>query len=117
MSSFDTTIHALGLSLGVPAPGEADAENPMLQVVIPTGMIIPIEVAPGQPLVVPVGTYRFPITRKMALEFGPKLVEEAEKLPEPKPQTDLVIPGGPVDDAALRKAQEVSEQFRGPTNP
>jgi hypothetical protein len=114
MSSFDTTIHALGLNLAVPAPDEADAENPMLQIVIPVGMILPVEVAPGQPLVVPVGTYRIPITRKVALDFGPKLIEEAEKLPEPKPQTDLVIPGGPVDEEALRKAQAVSEKFRGP---
>lgn len=116
MSSFDTTLHALGLNLAAPTPEEADPENPMLQLIIPVGTIIPIEVAPGQPLVLPIGTYRIPLPRNLALDLGPKLVEEAEKLPEPKPKSDLIVPQGPVNEDQLQRVAQTDQQFRGSAN-
>src|SRR4051794_7283766 len=100
MSSFDTTLHALGLSLAVPGPDEVDPEAPMLQLVVTVGMILPLQITPGQPVIAPTATYRIPIPRALALDLGPKLAEAAEGLPEPVAKPDLVIPGN-VDGQGL----------------
>jgi hypothetical protein len=112
MSSFDTTLSPLGLNLAI----DNNPENPMLHLVITVGAMIPIEVSPGQPLVFPTGIYRIPIPRQLALDLAPKIQEEAEKLPEPKPKTDIVVPTGPVNDDQLKKVVQTDQQFRGPAN-
>lgn len=111
MSSFDTTLAPLGFNLAVPAPDEADPHNPMLQIIIPVGTMAPVEVAPGQPLVIQIGTYRIPIPKQLALELGPKLVEAAETLPDPVERPDIVIPGQ-LDDEKLGQAAAVQQAIR-----
>lgn len=112
MSSFDTTLNPLGLNLAMPDEANIDPENPSLQMVIAVGTIIPIDTGNGQPLPVPIGLYRVPIWRSLAIDLGHKLVEAGENLPEPVKRPDIALPGG-LNENAIRQAMETERRFRG----
>lgn len=87
--SFDTTIQPLGLDLGSNDPDSLEpGEEGLITLSITSGLMIPIQVQPGQPLVVPDGVYRLPLTPDLARELGEKLIEESAKFPD-KPKIDV----------------------------
>src|SRR4051812_31736845 len=47
----------------------------------------------GQPLMVPVNRYQVPMGKASILRLIEALTEAAEKLPDPKPQSNLIIAG------------------------
>jgi hypothetical protein len=51
----------------------------------------------GQPVPLVSGVYKVPMGKQAALELAASLTEAAEKLPDPKPQSNLVVPGSMQD--------------------
>ena len=47
----------------------------------------------GQKGILPAGAIKVPIGREMAINKAKALLEAAEALPEPKPESDLIIAG------------------------
>lgn len=84
---FDASIQAFEVQV-IPVPDE-DGPHVILQLLL--GMTIP---GPGgQKGVLPAGAIKVPIGREMAINKAKELLEAAESLPEPKPESDLIIAG------------------------
>ena len=113
MSSHDTTLNPLGLNLAVPNEEEVDPANPLLQLIVTVGTIFPIDIGNGQPLPIPIGQYRIPIPRELAIDLGHKLVESGEGLPERVEKPDIALPGGPLNEKAIAEAAAAEQRFRG----
>ena len=47
----------------------------------------------GQKGILPAGAIKVPIGREMAINKAKELLEAAESLPKPKPESDLIIAG------------------------
>lgn len=98
----DTTLQALDVSILPPNEGEEHAVLAAL-----TGVATPFGGPDGQQVVLPLDIYRIPLG-KQALK---QLIEAAQAahdaLPDPKPQSNLVVPGSPAD--ADRLAQELGK--------
>lgn len=88
----DTTIQAFNIE--IPEVTEGDEH---LFLVALTGIPTPFPGPSGQPVVLMGGIYRIPISKQAALEVAKALREQAEKLPDPKPASNIVIPGSPGD--------------------
>lgn len=89
----DTTLSVINIQV-IP-PNEGD-EHVTLAFV--TGMPLPIgDPQTGQPLLAATGVYKVPISKQAALEVAQGLLDEAEKLPEPKRASNIVVPGS-MDD-------------------
>ena len=103
---FDSTIQAFDIQI-IPIPDE-DGPHIILQFIL--GLVIP---GPqGQKGVLPAGAIKVPIGREMAINKAKELLEAAEALPEPKPESDLVIAGNMEQakqvanmDSAFRKGE------------
>lgn len=90
---FDASIQAFEIQV-IPIPDE-DSPHVILQLLL--GMTIP---GPGgQKGVLPAGAIKVPVGREMAIKKAKELLEAAESLPEPKPESDLIITGN-MDQAA-----------------
>jgi hypothetical protein len=88
----DITLQALDVSV---LPVEEDAPYATLAAL--TGVQTPFGGPDGQAVALPTDIYRIPMG-KQAIK---KLIEEAQAaydaLPDPKPQSNLVVPGNPND--------------------
>ncbi len=106
---FDVTTQAFDVAI-IPVP---DEESPHVVLQLLLGITIP---GPqGQKGVLPAGSIKVPIGREMAINKAKELLEAAEALPEPKPESDLVVASNMEQakqvanmDSAFRKG-EVSE--------
>jgi hypothetical protein len=84
---FDATIQAFDIQI-IPVP---DEDGPHVIVQLITGLVVP---GPGnQKGVLPAGAIKVPIGRKVAINKAKELLEAAESLPEPKPESDLIVAG------------------------
>ncbi len=82
---FDVSIQPLKFDF-VSVPEESHL---IIQVV--TGMVLP---GPqGQKGVLPAGAIKIPIGREQAIATAKEMLEAAEALPEPPPESDLVVVG------------------------
>lgn len=61
------------------------------------GIQTPFAGPDGQPLVLPVRVYKVPMGKLAGTELIASLTEEIDKLPDPKPQSNLVVPGSMQD--------------------
>lgn len=100
---FDASIQAFDVQV-VPVPDE-DSPHVILQLLL--GLTIP---GPGgQKGILPAGAIKVPIGREMAINKAKELLEAAEALPEPKPESDLIIAG---DMSQAKQAVEMDEAIR-----
>lgn len=66
-----------------------------------TGLVVP---GPGgQKGILPAGVIKVPIGRDMAINKAKALLEAAESLPEPKPESDLIVAGN------MNQAKQVAD--------
>ena len=105
---FDASIQAFEVQV-IPVPDE-DGPHVILQLLL--GMTIP---GPGgQKGVLPAGAIKVPIGREMAINKAKELLEAAESLPEPKPESDLIIAGN-MDQA--KQVADIDNAVRSGTIP
>jgi hypothetical protein len=84
---FDASIQTFDIQV-ISVPDE-DGPHVILQLLL--GLTVP---GPsGQKGVLPAGAIKVPIGREMAIGKAKELLEAAEALPEPKPESDLIIAG------------------------
>jgi hypothetical protein len=107
---FDTTLQVFSLDLATVLP-EVDESGqtqgtPHLVLAMVTGIAIP---TPEGRQVLPVGVIRVPLGRELAIAKAQELLEAAEALPEPKPESDLAIVHS-MEEA--RQAAEFDQQVR-----
>ena len=76
-------------------PVEEGADH--LVVAMLCGIQTPFAGPDGQPVVMPTKVYRVLLGKNAAQEVIDSLAAEAEKLPEPKRPSNLVVPGSPAD--------------------
>src|SRR5688572_2527210 len=88
----DTTLQAIDVRC---LPVEDGAEHAVVAVM--TGLGTPFGGPNGQPVILPLDIYRIPVTKGAVKELIDSLQEAYEKLPDPKPQSNLVVPGNPND--------------------
>jgi len=87
--AFDAVVQPLGVNIISPNPDELQpGQAPEIQVAITIGLMLPFQQAPGQPLMVPLGTIRVPFEPGVAKEIGEKMAEEGGKFP-PRPNLDI----------------------------
>jgi hypothetical protein len=108
MSAFDITLSPVGLNLAVPNEAEIEAGNTVVQIVVPVGMMLPFEGAPGQPMVAPVGVIRIPVPRELGIDFGKKIAEACEAMP---PTSQIEIASG-LNEEALKNAAVAERRMR-----
>ena len=97
---FDTSIQAFDVQV-IPVPDE-DGPHVILQFLL--GMTIP---GPqGQKGILPAGALKVPIGKEMAINKAKQLLEAAESLPDPKPESDLVVVGN------MGQADQIAEMDR-----
>ena len=82
---------------------EAGVEAEAMVTVV-AGMPLPIpDPQTGGPVVIPLAQIQFPLAKEHLVKLGELALEKAEELPDPKPQSDIVIAGNMQD--AERAAQ------------
>jgi hypothetical protein len=105
---FDVTTQAFEIQI-VPVP---DDEGPHVILQMLLGLTIP---GPqGQKGILPAGAIKVPIGREMAINKAKELLEIAEALPEPKPESDLIIAGN-MDQA--KQVADIDDAIRSGTIP
>jgi hypothetical protein len=89
-----------------------DEDGPHIVLQFITGLVVP---GPGgQKGVLPAGAIKVPIGREMAITKAKELLEAAEALPEPKPESDLIIAGN-MDQA--KQVADIDNAVRSGTIP
>lgn len=105
---FDVSTQAFDIQI-IPVPDE-DGPHVILQFLL--GLTVP---GPGgQKGVLPAGAIKIPIGREMAINKAKALLEAAEALPEPKPESDLIIAGN-MDQA--KQVADIDNAVRSGTIP
>lgn len=102
---FDATIQAASIEI---VGGEDHVALALIM-----GLSIPVGQGPEGVIMglLPAGVIRVALGRDAAIEYGGNLKEAGEALPEPKPESDLVVA------KSLRgvdRAAKLAEQFRTP---
>jgi hypothetical protein len=70
----------------------------LAELVIVTGLGLPMaHPQTGQQMIVPDGQYVVPLQKETVAALIEQLQKAYDKLPEPKPQSNLVVPGNPQD--------------------
>jgi hypothetical protein len=108
VTAFDATVTVGGLDLAV--PNEEALKNgvrPHVEVILTIVQPLPIAKAPGEPVIAPLGTLKFPIARDQAVEFFRQGLEQAEQLPA---ESKLEISN---DLSAAHQAAEALKGMRG----
>jgi hypothetical protein len=82
---FDTSIQAFDIQI----ISVEEESHLILQFIL--GLVVPGPA--GQKGILPAGAIKVPIGREMAINKAKELLEAAEALPEPKPESDLIIAG------------------------
>lgn len=89
----DATLQAINVGVFEPEEG---AEH--VTVVIVTGLALPLaDPTTGQQVIVPDNQYRVPLQKTAAQALIDGLTKAIDKLPDPKPQSNIVVPGS-MDD-------------------
>lgn len=88
----DTTLQVLDIRALPVNDGEEHVTLAML-----VGIQTPFAGPDGQPVPLITGVYKIPLSKSAAQEVINSLTEESEKLPDPKRQSDLIVPGSPAD--------------------
>lgn len=102
---FDSTLSVVNTNVLV----DEGADHAELIYVI--GMMLPLQMQPGAPpLIAQAGVIRVPMNKAALLDHAEKMVEAAEKLPDERPPSSIILPTGP--DDAERVAREM-KQLRG----
>lgn len=83
----ETTLNIIGINFVL----SQDPDESSLRVAFVTGMPLPIPGPDGGPLQVPSGQYLIPLNKDMAIQLADRLREEAEKLPDEKPKSDIQV--------------------------
>jgi hypothetical protein len=97
---FDSTIQTHQFDI-LPIP---DEEQPHLLLQFILGLGVP---GPnGQIGILPAGALKIPIGREMAIAKAKQLLEAAESLPEPKPESDLIVTDDMNQAAEMAKVQQ-----------
>jgi hypothetical protein len=105
---FDCTTQAFEIQI-IPVP---DEEQPHVILQMLLGLTIP---GPdGQKGILPAGALKVPIGREMAINKAKELLDAAEALPKPKPESDLIIAGN-MDQA--RQVADIDNAVRSGTIP
>lgn len=93
---FDASIQAFEIQV-IPVEEESHL---ILQFLL--GLVVP---GPqGQKGVLPAGAIKVPVGREMAIKKAKEILEAAEALPEPKPDSSIIVSGD------VEGAQRVAEQ-------
>lgn len=88
-----TTLQAIAVGVEEPPEGAELAEIGIL-----TGLTLPMaHPQTGQPVIVPDGQYLVPLQKSTVAALIGQLQAAHDKLPDPKPQSNLVVPGSPND--------------------
>lgn len=103
---FDSTIQAFDIQV-IPVEGESHL---ILQFLL--GLVVP---GPqGQKGILPAGAIKVPVGREMAINKAKELLEAAEALPEPKPESGLIVPSDVNEAQAIAEQQaQINQAFRG----
>jgi hypothetical protein len=92
----DTTLQVI--NIGVPDLEEGEELATLL---IVTAMMMPVvDPQTGRPLgqvPVPDGQYRVPLQKDAVRQVAERLLEVHEQMPDPKPESNIVVPGSPAD--------------------
>jgi hypothetical protein len=92
---FDASIQAFDIQV-IPVEEESHL---ILQFLL--GLVVP---GPqGQKGILPAGAIKVPVGRQMAIDKAKEILAAAEALPEPKPESDLIIAGN------MDQAQQVAD--------
>jgi hypothetical protein len=62
-----------------------------------TGLGTPFGGPNGQPVILPLDIYRVPVTKGALKDLIESAQEAYDKLPDPRPASNLVVPGNPND--------------------
>lgn len=82
--------------------------EPEAMVTIVAGMPLPIpDPTTGGPVVIPFIHLQFPLAKEHLLKLGELALEKAAELPDPKPQSDLVIAGN------MQQAEQAAQALQG----
>jgi hypothetical protein len=76
---------------------EVNEGEELVTVIMVTGLPTPFPGQNGQQIVLPTGVYRAPLSKAAAIELRDTLNEAIENVSDPKPVSDLFIPGSPAD--------------------
>jgi hypothetical protein len=88
----DITLAALDIRV---LPVEDGQEHAVLAAL--TGLGTPFGGPDGQPVTLPLDIYRLPIGKQALKELIESAQAAHDALPDPKPQSNLVVPGNPQD--------------------
>lgn len=72
------------------------------------GLSIPV--GPGQVMPLPGGRVRIPMGKEAALDFLQRVQTDVETMPDPKPESDLVVAS---NMAGVDQAMKAAAKFRG----
>ena len=100
--SFETTLQVIGMEV------QATPDESRVDLVIMPGIMIPV--GPEQVIPVPAGLYRVPMGKAAALKHGQELLDAAEAMPDPKPDSGLVVAN---NLTAVEKAAQQARKLRG----
>jgi hypothetical protein len=102
---FDVSLQAFDIQI-IPVEEESHL---ILQFLL--GLVVP---GPqGQKGVLPAGAIKVPVGRDMAITKAKELLEAAEALPEPKPDSGLIVPNDANEAQALAQQQaQMNQAFR-----
>ena len=95
---FDTSYQAIKVEV-IPIPEESHL---ILQFIVGSSLPGP----QGQMGVLPAGAVKIPMGREQAIAKAKEILEVAEALPEPKPESDLVVVGD------MSQAEQIGEMDR-----
>lgn len=96
---FDGTVQSIRMDI------LSETDHVILQFLL----AITIPGPKGPQGILPAGVLKIPLSREDAIEKAKELLEAAEALPEPKPESDLVVVGN-MDQAA--QVAEMDKQIR-----
>lgn len=87
MSAFDAKLSVMAASLGSTTEEAVNrGEEPSVEMAITAGIVTPFgNPATGEPVVLPLGVYRFSFPKANAIELFEAALEAAKKLPDPMP--------------------------------
>lgn len=81
--SFDVTLQPLSVNIGAPDPDSLEpGQEAEITFAITVGLMLPFQQAPGQPVVVPLGMVRIPLSPGASRDIGKSMVEAGEKFPD-----------------------------------
>jgi hypothetical protein len=93
------------IGLGITSQEEFDAgAEPEVELHVPVG--IPIPVTPTQAIGAPLGVLALALSKDEAQEFFSEGLKAVEKLPEPKPKTDILTASN------LNQVREMAEEMK-----